>query len=94
MRKKSITPVIFIINQPDVGKGTQCARAAEEFGFEHISAGDVLQAEQGRTESVFKNFISESIRFSVVVPATLTMMLLEMKLKDAQANGKVGILLC
>ena len=31
---------------PGSGKGTQCAKIVENFGFEHLSAGDLLRAEQ------------------------------------------------
>lgn len=84
---------IFVVGGPGVGKGTQCSLAAEEFDFEHISVGDLLRAEQDSPESVFKDFISESIRNSVVVPAMLTMMLIEKRLVRAQAQKKTGILL-
>jgi len=31
--------VVFVLGGPGSGKGTQCARIVEEFGFEHLSAG-------------------------------------------------------
>ena len=33
------------IGGPGSGKGTQCSKIAEEFGFLHLSAGDLLRAE-------------------------------------------------
>jgi len=30
---------------PGSGKGTQCARIVETFGFKHLSAGDLLRKE-------------------------------------------------
>lgn len=33
---------------PGSGKGTNCARIVEEFGYEHLSAGDLLRAERNR----------------------------------------------
>ena len=32
---------------PGSGKGTQCARIVENFGFIHLSAGDLLRKEVG-----------------------------------------------
>ena len=92
-RKASDMIIVFVVGGPGVGKGTQCALAAEEFGFEHISVGHLLRVEQNSPGSKFKDFISDSIRKSVVVPAMLTMKLLETKLESAQAQGKAGILL-
>ena len=33
---------------PASGKGTQCAKLVEEFGFTHISVGDLMRAEKDR----------------------------------------------
>lgn len=66
----------YLIGGPGVGKGTQCKLAAEQFNFEHISVGELLRTEEQNTDSFFRDFITESIRKSVVVPATLTMQLL------------------
>ena len=34
-----------MLGGPDAGKGTQCERIVEEFGFTHLSTGDLLRAE-------------------------------------------------
>ncbi|KAK5633382.1 hypothetical protein RRF57_009096 [Xylaria bambusicola] len=92
-RRKSDMVIVFVIGGPGVGKGTQCVLAAEEFNFQHVSVGDLLRTEQSSPGSIFRDFISESIRKSVTVPATLTMTLLEKKLQSVQAQGKAMILL-
>ena len=33
------------VGGPGSGKGTQCARIVEEFGYIHLSAGDLLRQE-------------------------------------------------
>lgn len=38
--------VFFVLGGPGAGKGTQCAKIAEYFGFRHISAGDLLREER------------------------------------------------
>ena len=38
--------VVFVLGGPGAGKGTQCARIVEKFGYTHISAGDCLRAER------------------------------------------------
>lgn len=43
--KKSNVPVIFILGGPGSGKGTQCEKIVEKYGFTHLSSGDLLRAE-------------------------------------------------
>ncbi|KAL3093857.1 hypothetical protein niasHT_026512 [Heterodera trifolii] len=38
-------PVVFVVGGPGCGKGTQCERIVEKFGFTHLSSGDLLRAE-------------------------------------------------
>ncbi|KAG8199029.1 hypothetical protein JTE90_021043 [Oedothorax gibbosus] len=38
-------PVIFVIGGPGSGKGTQCERIVQKYGFTHLSTGDLLRAE-------------------------------------------------
>jgi adenylate kinase family enzyme len=33
---------------PASGKGTQCEKIVEEFGYTHISTGDLMRAEMGK----------------------------------------------
>jgi len=37
--------VIFVVGGPGSGKGTQCEKMVEKFGFTHLSSGDLLRAE-------------------------------------------------
>ncbi|RWS05380.1 adenylate kinase isoenzyme 1-like protein [Dinothrombium tinctorium] len=38
-------PVIFVIGGPGSGKGTQCERIVQKYGFTHLSTGDLLREE-------------------------------------------------
>ena len=78
---------------PGVGKGTQCARVAEEFDFHHICVGDLLREEAKSPTSPYKDFIPESISKSVLLPAQLTTMLLKREMERAQADGTRRFLL-
>ena len=40
--------IVFVLGGPGSGKGTQCARLRDEFGYTHLSAGDLLRAEVAR----------------------------------------------
>ena len=37
--------VVFILGGPGSGKGTQCANIVKDFGYEHLSTGDLLREE-------------------------------------------------
>ena len=54
--------VVFVLGGPGAGKGTQCARIVEEFGFVHLSAGDLLRAERkngGETGELIASYIKD-----------------------------------
>ena len=38
----------WCIGGPASGKGTQCAKLVEEFGYTHISTGDLMRAEKDK----------------------------------------------
>lgn len=44
---------IFVLGGPASGKGTQCEKMVEEFGYTHISTGDLLRAEMQKVSSHF-----------------------------------------
>ncbi|XP_030063820.1 adenylate kinase isoenzyme 1 isoform X1 [Microcaecilia unicolor] len=37
--------IIFVVGGPGSGKGTQCERIVEKYGYTHLSTGDLLRAE-------------------------------------------------
>jgi UMP-CMP kinase len=69
--------VLFVLGGPGAGKGTQCARLVSEYGFTHLSAGDLLRAEQERPGSQFGELIKECIKNGDIVPMEVTVQLLE-----------------
>ncbi|KAI4285417.1 MAG: hypothetical protein L6R38_000656 [Xanthoria sp. 2 TBL-2021] len=69
--------VIFVLGGPGAGKGTQCANLVRDYGFKHLSAGDLLRAEQDRPDSQFGNMIKEYIADGKIVPMEVTVQLLE-----------------
>jgi len=36
---------VFVVGGPGSGKGTQCERIVNKYGFTHLSTGDLLRAE-------------------------------------------------
>jgi len=59
--------VIFVLGGPGVGKGTQCSNMVKDYGFVHLSAGDLLRAEQERPGSEFGDLIKGYIKDGKIV---------------------------
>ncbi|KAG0015563.1 hypothetical protein BGZ80_009782 [Entomortierella chlamydospora] len=71
------TTVIFVLGGPGAGKGTQCENLVRDFGFVHLSAGDLLRAEQERPGSQYGELIKSYIKEGKIVPMEVTIALLE-----------------
>lgn len=69
--------VVFVLGGPGSGKGTQCANLVRDYGFEHLSAGDLLREEQDRKDSEFGDMIKDYIKEGQIVPMEVTIQLLE-----------------
>ena len=82
------TSVIFVLGGPGAGKGTQCANLVRDYGFTHLSAGDLLRAEQNREGSEFGQMIKDHIREGIIVPMEVTVQLLENAIQGV--NDGVG----
>ena len=74
--------VVFVLGGPGVGKGTQCALLVKDYGFKHLSAGDLLRAEQNRPGSELAELIKKHIKDGVIVPMEITVQLLENAMRD------------
>ncbi|KAF9728651.1 cytidylate kinase [Paraphaeosphaeria minitans] len=93
-QRRLIDPiVIFVSGGPGVGKGTQSERLAKEFGFHHISVGDLLRKEEARLLSPYRDFISQSIKKSILLPAQFTTQLLRQAMDDVQGQERHMFLL-
>lgn len=88
---KKVT-VIFVLGGPGAGKGTQCSRLVSEYTFVHLSAGDLLRAEQNREGSTYGAMIKDHIREGKIVPMQVTIKLLETAIGLAVAEGKTRFL--
>jgi UMP-CMP kinase len=69
--------IIFVLGGPGAGKGTQCAYLVRDYGFKHLSAGDLLREEQDRPGSQFGDLIRQYIKDGQIVPMEVTIQLLE-----------------
>ncbi|KAG8525410.1 bifunctional uridylate/adenylate kinase [Bacidia gigantensis] len=82
------TSVVYVLGGPGAGKGTQCANLVRDYGFNHLSAGDLLRAEQDREGSEFGQMIKDYIKDGKIVPMEVTVQLLENAIQDI--NGGEG----
>jgi len=83
--------VIYVLGGPGAGKGTQCGRLVEDFNFSHLSAGDLLRAEQHREGSQYGDLIRTCIREGNIVPQEVTIKLLEMAMaRELEARSGPG----
>ena len=80
--------VIFVLGGPGAGKGTQCANLVTDYGFKHLSAGDLLREEQDRPGSQFGEMIKTYIKEGTIVPMEVTIKLLENAMKAARESEK------
>ena len=49
--------ITFVLGGPASGKGTQCAKLVEEFGYTHISTGDLFRAEVKKVTPIFNSLL-------------------------------------
>lgn len=83
-------PCFFILGGPGSGKGTACGRLVEEFGFVHISAGDLLREEVKRGTELGEK-INGIISVGNIVPSEITVELLRQSMERAPST--VGYLI-
>ncbi|KAK3329024.1 adenylate kinase-domain-containing protein, partial [Apodospora peruviana] len=79
--------VIFVLGGPGAGKGTQCANLVKDYGFTHLSAGDLLRAEQERPGSQFGELIKDCIKNGAIVPMEVTVQLLENAMTETLSSS-------
>lgn len=78
--------VVFVLGGPGSGKGTQCSNIVRDYGFVHLSAGDLLRAEQQRetdNAELIKTFIKEG----KIVPVEITVALIKQAIDENMAKG-------
>ncbi|KAL4402323.1 bifunctional uridylate/adenylate kinase [Malassezia pachydermatis] len=80
--------VVFVLGGPGVGKGTHCASLVRDYGFVHLSAGDLLRAEQARPGSEYGQMIADYIKEGKIVPMEVTISLLRNAIQSALETHK------
>jgi UMP-CMP kinase family protein len=72
---KASRKVVFVLGGPGSGKGTQCSKLVEQFGFVHYSAGDLLR-EEAKLDTDIGRMIAQMIQDGAIVPGYITIELL------------------
>lgn len=75
LTNKKVT-VVFVLGGPGSGKGTQCTNIVQNYGYTHLSAGDLLRAEKA-SGSENGTMIETMINEGKIVPSEITVKLLE-----------------
>ncbi|CAM9099152.1 unnamed protein product [Discosporangium mesarthrocarpum] len=86
MRNGKPYEVVFVLGGPGAGKGTQCALIVENFGYVHLSAGDLLRSEK-QSGSDLASMINDYIKEGKIVPAEVTIGLLKTAMEQS-GNSK------
>lgn len=79
--------VVFVLGGPGSGKGTFSARIVEQFGFRHLSAGDLIRAERKREGSEMAELIEARLKEGKLIPSEVTVGLVE---QEMQRQGWTG----
>lgn len=85
--------VIFVLGGPGAGKGTQCENLVRDYDFVHLSAGDLLRAEQQRPGSKDGQLIAEYIKLGKIIPQEITIGLLKRAIEENKEAGKTKFLI-
>ncbi|OVA19539.1 Adenylate kinase [Macleaya cordata] len=74
--------ITFVLGGPGSGKGTQCAKIVESFGFTHLSAGDLLRKEIS-SNSDKGAMILDTIKEGKIVPSEVTVNLIQRAIESS-----------
>jgi len=85
--RSSKIPIIWVLGGPGSGKGTQCARMVEKYGFQHLSSGDLLRDEVQSGSDKGKE-LSEMMVKGVLVPRQVVLDLLKQAMLKNLGNAK------
>lgn len=77
--------IVFVLGAPGAGKGTQCEKIVNEYGYVHLSAGDLLRAERNRPGSEFAELIEDKIKNGLIIPVAVTCSLIEKAMNEQMA---------
>merc|ERR1711970_1270906 len=79
--------IVFIVGGPGSGKGTQCDRIVQKYGYCHLSSGDLLR-EEVASGSERGNKLQEIMKKGELVPLeTVLAMIKDKMMANSSASG-------
>jgi adenylate kinase len=78
--------VLFILGGPGAGKGTQCEILVKDYGYKHLSTGDLLR-EEIKHKGPESASIEEYIKEGKLVPSTTLVKLMKNKIMNEGWSG-------
>ncbi|XP_017888972.1 UMP-CMP kinase isoform X1 [Ceratina calcarata] len=80
--------VLFVLGAPGSGKGTLCYHITQEYGYVHLSAGDLLREERAKPGSQYGELIENHIKNGSIVPVAITCSLLDRAMQSSDNPHK------
>lgn len=77
--------VIFVLGGPGSGKGTNCTKIADKFGYCHLSSGDLLREERN-SGSPLSDMINNTIQAGNLVSSEVTVDLLHNAIRKSDSQ--------
>ncbi len=77
---------MFVLGGPGCGKGTNCSKIVKDFGYTHLSAGDLLRNER-KSQSDLADMINNYIKEGKIVPAEVTVKLLKDAMEESDTEN-------
>ncbi|XP_010673482.1 UMP-CMP kinase 3 isoform X2 [Beta vulgaris subsp. vulgaris] len=75
--------IVYVLGGPGSGKGTQCSKIVEHFGFTHLSAGELLETEV-KSGSETGKMIQEFKKEGKLVPSEVVVKLLQQAMQKSR----------
>merc|ERR1712227_35187 len=88
---KAGLPIVWVLGGPGCGKGTQCDKIVAQYGFTHLSSGDLLREEVASGSERGKNLTAIMESGQLVPLATVLDLLAEAMIK--KLGGSKGFLI-
>jgi UMP-CMP kinase len=85
LTSKKKARVVYVLGGPGSGKGTQCQKIVDKYGFVHLSAGDLLRAEI-QSGSEHGEMIQSMIQQGKIVPSEVTVRLLVKAMEESSSD--------
>ena len=78
--------LVCVQGRPGSGKGTVCKRIAEEFGYVHLSAGELLRKERAKVDSLYRELVDKHYSEDSLVSPDIMCILLETAVEKSKSN--------